>query len=74
MVFLCTLPLFMNIMRLSLNLCYAPLYSPVDFIKEADVTKAFQSLELKSFSSPDGIPNVPLKYVARKLTISSNCP
>ncbi len=64
----------MNIMHLILRHCSAPLYSPEDFIKEVGVTKVFQSLKVKSFSSPDGIPNLPLKYAARKLTISSNCP
>ncbi len=64
----------MSIMRLILSHYSVPVYSPKDFIKEADVTKAFQSLELKSFSSPTGIPNLPLKYVARKLTTSSNGP
>ncbi len=31
-------------------------------------------LQQKSFPSPDGIPNLPLKYAAWKLTKSSNCP
>ncbi len=61
-------------MHLILSHCPAPVYSPEDFIKEVDVSKVFQSLKVKSFSSPDRIPNLPIKYAARKLMTSSKCP
>ncbi len=41
--------------------------APEDFINEVNVTKAFQSLKLKSSSGPDGLFNLPLKYAAKEL-------
>ncbi len=42
--------------------------APEDFVNEVNVTKAFQSLKLKSSSGPDGLSNLALKYAARKLS------
>ncbi len=42
--------------------------APENFINEVIVTKAFQSLKLKSFSGPDGLFNLPLKYAAKELS------
>ncbi len=42
--------------------------APKNFINEVYVTKAFQSLKLKSSSGPDGFPNLPLKYAAKELS------
>ncbi len=42
--------------------------TPEDFIKEVNVTKAVQSINLKSSSGYDGLSNLPLKYAARELS------
>ncbi len=42
--------------------------APEDFIDEVNVTKAFQSLKLKSSSGHDGLSNLALKYAARELS------
>ncbi len=42
--------------------------APEDFINGVNVTKAFQSLKLKSSSGPDGLSNLPLKYAAKELS------
>ncbi len=39
--------------------------APENFINEVKVTKAFQSLQLKSSSGPDGLSSLPLKYAAK---------
>ncbi len=39
-----------------------------NFINEVKVTKAFQSLKLKTSSGPDGLSNLPLKYAAKELS------
>ncbi len=42
--------------------------APLNFINEVNVTKAFQSLKLNSSSGPDGLSNLPLKYLAKELS------
>ncbi len=42
--------------------------APKDFINEVNVTKAFQSLKPKYSSGPGGLPNLPVKYVAKELS------
>ncbi len=42
--------------------------APEHFINEVNVTKAFQSLKLKSSSGPDGPSNLSLKYAAKELS------
>ncbi len=43
--------------------------APECFINEVYVTKAFQSLKLKSSSGDDDLSNLALEYAARELSV-----
>ncbi len=61
-------PHSMGMVELDRNRGCAMSTAPKNFINKVYVTKAFQSLKLKSPSGPDGSPSLPLKYAAKELS------